>query len=88
MAGPKGGDHWKRHSELRQGRFSLDIRERFFTQSWILERAFQRNSHSTATRFQGMFGKYCWAHAGTAGEGAVHGQESDSMILIDPFLHC
>lgn len=51
---------------------------------WILEWAFQRSSHSTATRFQGMFGKFCWEHGETLGERGCAGL---GVGLNDPDMY-
>lgn len=64
------------------GEVQFGYQKKVLHQSQTLEWAFQRSGHSIATRFQEMFGKYCWAHGETPSDGVVQGQELALMFLI------
>ena len=70
--------------KLCQGRFKQDIRKRLFSPGGgqVLEQTPQGSGHSTKTdQAQEVLSQYCWVHGTTLGDGAVQGQEPDSMIL-------
>lgn len=73
--------------KLCQGGFKLSFRKRYFTQRVVghWNSSPGEWSQHQSGRAQGVFGQCSRAQGGIVEDGAVQGQELDSMILTGPF---